>query len=469
MSNLLIYILILCLYNSILFYGKILGINVVLFIIPLLIFIYYALKKNNKIKNKKGLLFIIPILLLSCSYFIYDNQFFKILNVFMISLFFILMYIYTIKPIYEIRILFKNIIHLIFGPFNCISKLYHIVKRKINDVLKLSDASKTKIKSILVIIPIILIVLILLSSADMIFSSLFSNIFKIIKKISISNIIGRIVIIIILFTCIGSCINYILFDYDKIGNDNTKKYNVESYTIKLLLTILNIIYIIFDFIQIRSLIFHKVSESINYSQYAREGFFQLMFISIINLIILLISKKSKDKKYDKYNKIMSILMVMLTFIIIVSSFIRMNMYESMYGYTLLRLLVYVTLITEIILLVPTIIYIINPTIKVLKYYMIIIVCIYTLLSLSPIDYVIANRNINRYYKTNKIDIQYLENNSTDNVLLLMDLYKNTNDEVIKSDIDNYLLNIYDINKNYKFLEFNISRSISLSEIANRKK
>ena len=79
MSNLIIYILGLCIYNSILFYKNSLGINVVLFIGPLLGFLYYVLKENKKIVNKKGLLFMIPIMLLSIFYFIYDNTFLKYL------------------------------------------------------------------------------------------------------------------------------------------------------------------------------------------------------------------------------------------------------------------------------------------------------------------------------------------------------------------------------------------------------
>ena len=60
MSGYIIWILLLAVWNLILFYGNNFGISVVLFIVPLLTFIYIFLKKNNLIKNKKGLLFMIP-------------------------------------------------------------------------------------------------------------------------------------------------------------------------------------------------------------------------------------------------------------------------------------------------------------------------------------------------------------------------------------------------------------------------
>ena len=457
MSNLIIYILGLCIYNSILFYGNRLGINVILFIGPLLGFLYYVLKQNKKINNKKGLLFMIPIILLSIFYLIYDNVFFKVFNVLAITGLFLLMYLFTINPTFKFLSILKNVIYLLFLPLSNISNLYRVVKLKIENILHLSNDGKKKIKSILIVIPIVIIVLILLSSADMLFGNMFGNFFKLFEKLSIENLIGRIILIIILFTYLGATINYLLYEYkSEEEKENTK--NIENYTIKLLLTTLNIIYIVFDFIQIRSLIFHQGLTNINYAQYARSGFFQLMFISIINLTILLISKKTKED--TKYNKVMSVIMVLLTLIIIISSFLRMYMYESAYGYTLLRLLVYITLITEIILLIPTLVYIFNRKINVLKPYMIIIISVYTILSLSPIDYFIAKNNINRYNKTGKIDVYYLMNDSTDNISLLSDLYYKLENPEDKKMLKIYLNEMKDRNKFSKKLEYNISREKS---------
>lgn len=462
MAKLLKYILFLCILNSILFYNKTLGINVILFMVPLLIFILSILEDNNKINNKYGIFFIIPIILLSCTYFIYNNQFFKVLNTIVIFMLYIFMYIYIVKPTYKINEVLNDVIAFLYKPFSCIGNLYRILNFKISSLLKIKDDNKKKIKSIIIVIPIVIIVLMLLGSADMIFNNIFINCSKIFKNIDIINIFGRIIIIIILFTYIGVFINYLIFDYKDKKYINNNKFKIENYTIKLLLTILNIVYIIFDFIQIRSLIFHQISESINYSQYAREGFFQLMFISILNLIIILISKHSNDKD-NKYNKSMSILMIILTLIIIVSSFLRMNMYENAYGYTLLRLLVYITLITEVILLVPTTIYIINSKTKILKYYIIIIISVYTIINLVPIDYLIAYRNINRYYDTNKIDLNYLKNNYTDNIPLLIELYNKTDDKILKKEINYYLIKIYN-NKSCDLLEYNFSKIDAKNQI-----
>lgn len=79
MAKLFIFVFILSIWHSFLFYGKELGLSVMLFILPLLGIIFYVLKKWNKVERRSGLFFVIPIILLSCCYFIYDNYFLRCL------------------------------------------------------------------------------------------------------------------------------------------------------------------------------------------------------------------------------------------------------------------------------------------------------------------------------------------------------------------------------------------------------
>lgn len=455
MGSSIIFIFLLSILHSVLFYSKSLGLNVILFMIPLLMFLLITLKNHKKITNKWGLLFIIPIILLSITYFIYDNSFTRGFNLIVIPLLTVLMYIYTIRPTYNLGTMFGDTMSLIFEPLECIGKLYNIVGMKLSELFHLTDVGKKRLKSILIVIPIVIVVLVLLCSADMIFGNIFENVFKLFKNVNLVSIIGRIIVITIFFTYIGAVVNYLLFSYKDKKEKKSNNFKVDSYTIRLLLTVLNVIYIVFDFIQIKSLMLHRVADNINYAQYARSGFFQLMFISLINITIILISKHAKEE--SNYSKIMSIGMVLLTFVIIISSVLRMHMYESVYGYTLLRLLVYFILITETVLLMPTVVYILNSNVKILKHYMIIGITAYTVLCFLPIDSIITSNNINLYNKTNKIDIYYLENFSSDNIPLLVDLYNNTKNESIKKDLKDYLKekDIYSIKG---FQEYNISKA-----------
>ena len=169
-----------------------------------------------------------------------------------------------------------------------------------------------------------------------------------------------------------------------------------------------------------------------------------MFISVINLIIILLSKSTKE---TKYNKAMSTTMIFLTLIIIASSFIRMYLYETTYGYTILRLGVYIILITEVLLLIPTLIYIFNPKFKILRSYLYITIFVYTFINLFSIEKIITENNIKRYYIKDDIDIEYLENYNYDNIPELYKLFKKTDDEELKKEIVFYF---YNMKNNMKF-------------------
>ena len=283
-----IYLLLLCILNSILLYGQCLGINVILFNVPFLIFLIIYLKVNNLIKNKKGLLFIIPILILSIIPTFYSNIF-VLLNAIVIPILYILLFIYTMYPTYNIIDLLKKGILQIFLPVGKIGNFFRVVTSGIREKVKLTDKTKKTLKALLIVVPITILVLWLLTSADMVFGNYFSNIFKVFDYIPNNNIIQRTIVVFLLFTYIGSTLIYSI----NPENTETKRKNLDYVTIRLLLTVLNIIYVVFDIIQIRSLLLHQVGNTITYAEYARQGFFQLMFISVINLIIILLSKSTK--------------------------------------------------------------------------------------------------------------------------------------------------------------------------------
>lgn len=461
MKKLLLWIFLLTVWHSLLFFEKKLGISVLLFIIPTLVLLYYALKTNNKIKNRQGLFWMIPIILLSSSYFFFNNNFFDLLNLFAIPILFTLLYIDTIEPTDNLVAIVIKSFDFLVEPVKKIPNVLRLVKGKMLAKGTLKPETRKTIKAVLIITPITIVIIILLSSADMIFKNIVQTIIDVpnnfFSNATYSNFIKRILLGIIIFLYISASINYLLFHSPKEFEEQEIQKK-DPHTIKLLLLVLNIIYFVFDMIQIKSLFLHSVSSNIHYAEYARQGFFQLMLISIINITIILITKKYKEKnpkKDKKYINAMSLTMVGFTFIIIISSFLRMNLYEAQFGYTLLRLLVYITLFTETILLIPTIMYIINPKLNIIKAYTFIIISSYTITNFLNIDNIIATRNIKRYDKKADIDINYLMNNKTDNIVSLVKFYEDTNDEGIKQQLNDYFR--YIIIEMDSLQEFNISK------------
>lgn len=424
--KILIGALFLSLWQSLLFWKQDLGISVLLFTIPI-IWITTKLLKGN-IKNKKALLISIPIIILSSTYFIFDNLTFYLINIVLIPILYLIMIIWAISD-FQIKSIMYKIILMIFQPLNYIGDVIKTVingfnsKRK-NDQIEEKTEKNDIFKAICLTGIIALIVISLLCSADNEFAKIFSTIFKDINIFNVSELTGRIIIIIIAFFYFaGFFMNMLdkengLKEFEK----DEKAEKKESYTIRMMITVLNLVYLVFCFTQIKVLF---TEQNIKYSEFARKGFFQLMIVSLINIVMILKANNKNLKeteKQEKYKKTMCIVMVIFTLIIIISAFARMTLYQQNYGYTRLRILVDYTLITEIILLIPTIIYILKNKIDLIKTYFVIIITMYCLVNFINIDKIIMKNNFNRYKETGYIDLNYLmEMNNSDLIEQLLEL------------------------------------------------
>lgn len=424
--KILIGALFLSLWQSLLFWKQDLGISVLLFTIPI-IWITTKLLKGN-IKNKKALLISIPIIVLSSTYFIFDNLTFYLINIVLIPILYLIMIIWAISD-FQIKSIMYKIILMIFQPLNYIGDVIKTVLKEFNPKEKDEQIGEKKeknniFKAVCFTGIIALIVIGLLCSADNEFAKIFSTIFKDINIFNVSELTGRIIIIIIAFFYFaGFFMNMLdkengLKEFEK----DEKAEKKESYTIRMMITVLNLVYLVFCFTQIKVLF---TEQNIKYSEFARKGFFQLMIVSLINIVMIL---KANDKnlketeKQEKYKKTMCIVMVIFTLIIIISAFARMTLYQQNYGYTRLRILVDYTLITEIILLIPTIIYILKNKIDLIKTYFVIIITMYCLVNFINIDKIIMKNNFNRYKETGYIDLNYLmEMNNSDLIEQLLEL------------------------------------------------
>lgn len=168
---------------------------------------------------------------------------------------------------------------------------------------------------------------------------------------------------------------------------------------------------------------------------------------------------------------MCLIMIIFTFIILLSSALRMYFYENVYGYTLLRLLVYCSLFTEAVLLVPTILYIMDKKVNLAKSYFSIILTIYICMNFINFDNIIAKRNVDRYIETGKIDMHYLETETgTDAINQIMRILETSTDiENVKLDAEEYLNIVYAelTEQNMDFRDFNISRIFAKQLIGKR--
>lgn len=459
--------LLLGIWATILFFGKDIGLSMILFIVPFIYILIKILKDKQKINNKNAKILILPIILLSSTYFFYNNKFLNILNLFVIPILILILILELFEKDLEMCFLIENINEIIFTPISYLDITIEKIKEFFDMKIHIRRENNNILKAILVAIPVVMFVIILLSTADDIFGNIFINIIENItlffENFNFVGIIGRIILVICIFLYLSSFFDNLVCRYEVSKADECEKFNNEdNTTVKIILGALNIIYIVFCFIQIKSL-FMKVDIE-NYSSYARKGFFQLMIVSLINFVMILIAKNYVKSKNNKFVNIMSIIMIICTFIILVSAGYRMYLYENAYGYTLLRLLVYITLFTETILLVPTIIYVIDKPINLKKSYFVIIMIVYVGINFLNLDNIIAENNVDRYFKTGKLDVYYLKNETgTDAIKQLKRIVENDlpNEESreIQEKIKEYIIEVQNniIETPMDFRDFNLSK------------
>lgn len=453
--------------HSILFYGKEIGISMLLFSIIGNGIVYNILKKRDRIKNKRGFLLIIPILLLSSIYVIFSDRTFYITNIFIITILNILMLIIVTNKKDSLKNHLRHTFELGVATISNYKDGIKIIKEKASQCRKNKNAIgkenlKKVIISVLLVSAIVGVVILLLASADNMFAKLCLVAIRILERINIkgvSHIIFRIGITIVVTILILSFILKLQKECVDKKEEQKATSGKYDFTIKLLLIALNIVYLVFCYIQVKPFFTTRSLDSLfNYARYARTGFFQLMFVSLINYTIILISNKCSNPK-EKSIKILKIFLVIFTIIIAISSMHRMYMYEMEYGLTYSRFFVYIILLTELATFVPTTISIFDEKIDFVKWNMIIILCVYCVINFVNIEKVIINKNINKTSHKRAIDYTYIANIASEDSYSVLEekMNKESTSTSDKLEIAEILLEIVGNSEKMDWQEFNISK------------
>lgn len=192
------------------------------------------------------------------------------------------------------------------------------------------------------------LILALLTSADAYFDKFLSSIVTNINvDFNLWYVIKGIIYFVILFV-----IGINLFKNKEIALKESKMSRVNKTVVTTVLFIVNFVFVLFLISEISKLCgnFLKVPKGYIYSSYAREGFFQLLFVTLINFgIILYLIYKTNLVKEDKKVKYLVLSLIAFSIFLIFNSYYRMFLYIGRFGFTNLRLQVILFLFMEIIL------------------------------------------------------------------------------------------------------------------------
>jgi len=294
MSSIFISSAIFSIWFAILFVGKSIGLSMLIFVVPFTYYLLSVLEKNNKEVNGKARILIVPITLLAGTYLIFNNQFLNILNSIVIPILVVIMVVSFIDKKLSTKLFGVKVLETIFMPIDFLGETIYKLEETIEEKLKINP-NKTKnksnmkiLKGICITIPLALVVLVLLVSADEVFASFFIDLFdgliEAIMKLKLYDISLKIVVAMLMFLYLSAFLFTLINKYDREDELQQELKMKDDTTIKIVLSTLNIIYLFFCIIQIRSLFSGDLG--VNYSQYARQGFFQLVIVSIINLVTI---------------------------------------------------------------------------------------------------------------------------------------------------------------------------------------
>ena len=279
-------------------------------------------------------------------------------------------------------------------------------KNKItNDDTKKNGKILYVILGIVISLPLVAVVLLLLVSADAVFKNVFAKMFE---DIDFFTFTGDSILSSILFVVVFFFVYMLLSFLSNFNVNGTKKERVGGEPIIAITVsaILSVIYVLFCGIQVVYLFIGSranftLPNGMTYAQYAREGFFQLLFVCIINLILVL-----AGIYLFRENKILKVFLCIITsctYIMIASSAMRMLLYIQYKYLTFLRVFVLWALLVIALVMAGVMITIFKKDFNFFKYSTIIVTCLYLVLSFARVDYIVAKINIDNMEKETQYD------------------------------------------------------------------
>ena len=252
-------------------------------------------------------------------------------------------YLYVDTTGFDIGAWLLSIITTLIKPIEHIGRPFSdhsaYKKSRANDEV---SAKKKNVNAVLIglaiTVPLLLIIIPLLASADAVFDNMLSNLFV---DIDIPEyiyhgfmmLVTAAIVILVAYTVITSLAAKEISIKAK-GEGRTNPVIAITFT-----SVIGLVYILFCGIQLLYLFSGKMAlpEGYTYAEYAHEGFYQLLAVCILNIVMV-----SVCQAFFKHSKVLTALLTIIgvcTYIMIASSAMRTVLYIEVYHLTFLRLFV----------------------------------------------------------------------------------------------------------------------------------
>lgn len=262
-------------------------------------------------------------------------------------------------------------------------------------------------------LPIVLLALCLLSSADAVFDSF---VFKGLRSIGDPDFgfILRILLTLLAASCLFSFMYASMADIP-FASAQKKRFKASHVTLMTILVMLGAIYALFVYIQFTYLFFgaRTAIQSIGYADCARNGFFQLVALSVLTLCLIIpfLSLCDGNKAVRALCAVISI----FTCVIDYSAFFRMRLYIAAYGMSVLRLITLWGMLMILCALVVCMIKCCAPKIRICPCLTVLALLTWIALNFSNVDKQVTVYQVSAFNKgsVSRLDTDYLSGLSPD--------------------------------------------------------
>ena len=240
----------------------------------------------------------------------------------------------------------------------------------------------------------LVIILPLLCSADNVFSETLSSLWaqETVEKATMTmlRVFRTLLLGMFLFSAI-----YTLSQPSSSSNEHASSANPRTPFI-VLLSVLCVVYAVFDYIQILYLsgVLEGALPPGGYAEYARSGFFQLVAVAAIDLAVFALTRVLTQP--SRLLDILCALLLALTAIMLFSAVRRMQLYISVFGLSMLRLLTLWAMAMIAAALALSFARLLNPKLRIFQILAALTLCTWIALNYLNVDATIARYNVTAF-------------------------------------------------------------------------
>ncbi|MBN1775286.1 MAG: DUF4173 domain-containing protein [Clostridiales bacterium] len=298
-------------------------------------------------------------------------------------------------------------------------------------------------------LPLLIVLTVLLASSDAVFADWLGDLIQFLDARFVTDVLFRLFLFVPVVPFVMSTIfsykNKRFYSNNGGASGSTQAMLIPEVSAITILALVNALYLVFAVVQSVYMFgawAGELPEGLTYAEYARSGFFELAFVSVINAIMILVSIRytKRRERAGTTVRVLSMILIALSFVQLASAFRRMALYIEAYGLSEDRYLVSGFMILMGVLFILLAVREFFEKLPLFKSALLAGVLALLLINFSVPGYWIASHNIDRYLSgdLDMLDADYLMRNSSDSLLVLLereDELREEEDDRIEKDLD----------------------------------